>query len=48
MEYLKKNAGPILYIAVSIFGLWFFYWFGAVVDHGSDAQPPAAGEQTKE
>ena len=48
MAYLMKNAGPILYIAVTIFGIWFFVWFGAVVDHGSDAQKPAASEQTKE
>jgi hypothetical protein len=33
MEYLKKNGGPILYIAMCVFGLWFFYWFGAVVEH---------------
>lgn len=33
MEYLKKKAGPILYIVVSVLGIWFFYWFGAIVEH---------------
>ncbi len=33
MEYIKKNAGPILYIATCVFSIWFFYWFAAVVHH---------------
>ncbi len=30
-EKLKKNAGPILYVVVSLLAIWFFYWFAAVV-----------------
>ena len=27
MEKIRKNAGPILYVASAISALWFFYWF---------------------
>jgi hypothetical protein len=30
MDKLIQNAGPILYIVVSVISLWFFYWFGAL------------------
>lgn len=29
----KSKVGPILYIVVCILSIWFFYWFGAVVEH---------------
>lgn len=30
LEKIRKNAGPILYAAVTVFGIWFFIWFGAI------------------
>ena len=29
----KSKAGPIIYIAVCIISIWFFYWFGATIGH---------------
>lgn len=33
MDYLKRKAGPILYIVTCVVSIWFIYWFAAVVDH---------------
>jgi hypothetical protein len=30
MDWVKKNAGPILYTIVCVISIWFFYWFGAL------------------
>jgi hypothetical protein len=30
MDFLKKNAGPIIYTLTAVLGIYWFYWFGAL------------------
>ena len=30
LEMIRKNAGPILYAIVVVFGIWYFIWFAAI------------------
>ena len=30
MEWIKKNAGQVIYAIVCMISIWFIYWFAAV------------------